>query len=385
MFDVVMVVFAVSAAIGGYRLGFVARAASWIGLALGVVAGSLLLPEVLPKVQDANEATIALVAIGMLVGTALIGQALGLVLGSRLHAELPPGAMRRTDQVAGGFIGIGGVLVALWLLLPTLAHVPGWMSEQARGSLVAREVSDAFPNPPDTLEALRRLVGDDPFPQVFDALTPAPDTGASPGSSGLSNETANEVVRSTVKIEGVACSRIQEGSGFFVAEDLVVTNAHVVAGEDESTVELADGSTLDADVVAFDPDRDLAVLRTSGGGGPPLSLRDASVGDVGGVFGRPGGGPLEISPFRVADEITAVGRDIYDSGSTSREVLVLASELAPGDSGSALVDPAGNVVGVAFAVAPDKPGVAYALAIDELDAVLSGDLSRPRDTGGCLT
>jgi S1-C subfamily serine protease len=385
MFDVVMVIFAVSAAIGGYRLGFVARAASWIGLALGVVAGSLLLPEVLPKVQDANEATIALVAIGMLVGTALIGQALGLVLGGRLHAELPPGAMRRTDQVAGGFIGIVGVLVALWLLLPTLAHVPGWMSEQARGSLVAREVSDAFPNPPDTLEALRRLVGDDPFPQVFDALTPAPDTGASPGSSGLSNETANEVVRSTVKIEGVACSRIQEGSGFFVAEDLVVTNAHVVAGEDASTVELADGSTLDADVVAFDPDRDLAVLRTSGGGGPPLSLRDASVGDVGGVFGRPGGGPLEISPFRVADEITAVGRDIYDSGSTSREVLVLASELAPGDSGSALVDPAGDVVGVAFAVAPDKPGVAYALAIDELEAVLSGDLSRRRDTGGCLT
>src|SRR5690606_13850085 len=155
-------------------------------------------------------------------------------------------------------------------------------------------------------------------------------------------------------------------------EDLVVTNAHVVAGEDESTVELADGSTLDADVVAFDPDRDLAVLRTDGAGGPPLSLRDAEVGDVGGVFGRPGGGPLEISPFRVADEITAVGRDIYDSGSTSREVLVLASELAPGDSGSALVDPAGEVIGVAFAVAPDKPGVAYALAIDELEAVLSG-------------
>src|SRR3546814_10246853 len=106
MFDVVMVVFAVSAAIGGYRLGFVARAASWIGLAVGVVAGSLLLPEVLPKVQDANESTIALVAVGMLVGTALIGQALGLVLGSRLHAELPPGAVRRTDQVAGGVIGI---------------------------------------------------------------------------------------------------------------------------------------------------------------------------------------------------------------------------------------------------------------------------------------
>src|SRR5690606_31681351 len=120
--------------------------------------------------------------------------------------------------------------------------------------------------------------------------------------------------------------------GFFVSEDLVVTNAHVVAGEDETTVELSDGSTLDAEVVAFDPARDLAVLRTRGGGAPPLPLRDAEVGDTGGVFGRPGGGPLEISPFRVADQIDARGRDIYDSGTTNRDVLVLASELAPGDS-----------------------------------------------------
>jgi S1-C subfamily serine protease len=157
-----------------------------------------------------------------------------------------------------------------------------------------------------------------------------------------------------------------------------------VAGEDDSIVEFVDGSTLEADVVAFDPERDLAVLRTRGGGAPALPLRDAEVGDTGGVFGHPGGGPLDVSPFRVGDEITAVGRDIYDSASTSREVLVLASELAPGDSGAALVDPQGRVIGVAFAVAPDKPGVAYALAIDELEGVLAGDLSTERDTGGCL-
>jgi S1-C subfamily serine protease len=384
VFDIVLIVFAVSAAIGGYRLGFVARATSWLGLALGVIAGAMLLPEVLPQVQDASEATMALVAIGLLVGTALIGQALGLVLGSRLHAELPAGAVRRTDQVAGGVIGIVGLLVALWLLLPTLAHIPGWTATQARGSVIAREVNARFPDPPDTLEALRRIVGDDPFPQVFDGLRPAPDPGASPGSSGLSTELANQVARSTVKIEGIACSRVQEGSGFFVGDDLVVTNAHVVAGEDETTVELSDGSTLDAQVVAFDPERDLAVLRTSGGGRAPLPLRDAEIGDTGGVFGRPGGGPLEISPFRVGDQITAVGRDIYDSSSTSRTVLVLAAELAPGDSGSALVDPQGQVVGVAFAVAPDRPGVSYALAVDELEGVLAGDLTRERDTGGCL-
>jgi uncharacterized membrane protein required for colicin V production len=384
VFDIVLIVFGVSAAMGGYRLGFVARSASWLGLAIGFAVGAFLLPEVLPQVQEASDATIALVAIGLLVGTALIGQALGLVLGSRLHAELPAGAMRRTDQVAGGLLGVVGLLVALWLLLPTLSRIPGWTATQARGSLIAQEVNARFPDAPDTLEALRTLVGDDPFPEVFDAMRPAPDPGASPGSSGLSPALADQVARSAVKIEGVACSRVQEGSGFFVADDLVVTNAHVVAGEQNSTVELSDGSTLDAVVVAFDPDRDLAVLRTNGAGRPPLPLREANVGDTGGVFGRPGGGPLEISPFRVGDQINAVGRNIYGSGTSSREVLVLASHLAPGDSGSALVDPQGQVVGVAFAIAPDKPGVAYALAIEELEAVLAGDLSQRRDTGGCL-
>ncbi len=195
---------------------------------------------------------------------------------------------------------------------------------------------------------------------------------------------AEAVTESTVKVQGEACGRIQEGSGFFVTPQLVVTNAHVVAGEDDTRLQLADGDTVDAEVVAFDPDRDLAVLRTDDVGITPLPLRAAEPGDTGGVFGHPGGGPLEISPFRVSEQIPAVGRNIYDRGRTERQVLVLASELAPGDSGSALVDPEGRVVGVAFAVAPDKPGVAYALAVEELEPVLAGDLSRARDTGGCL-
>jgi S1-C subfamily serine protease len=382
--DIALVVFAVSAAVGGYRLGFLARASSWLGLAVGVVAGALVLPELLPRIEGASDVTTMLVAVATMVGCALIGQALGLVLGSKLHAELPLGAARRTDQVAGAGVGVVGVLVVLWILLPTLAHVQGWTADQARTSRIAREVAERFPNPPDTLQALRRIMGDDPFPQVFDALQPAPDVGAAPGASGLSEATAERVSLSTVKVEGPACGRIQEGSGFFVADDLVVTNAHVVAGQDETLVELSGGDELEAEVVAFDPQRDLAVLRTEDADRAPLPLRVAAVDDTGGVFGHPGGGPLEISPFRVSDQITAVGNDIYDRDRTRREVLVLAAELAPGDSGSALVDPAGQVVGVAFAVAPDKPGVSYALALEELEAVLATDLGREDDTGGCL-
>ena len=384
MLDVVLVVVAISAAVAGYRLGFVTRATSWLGLALGVTVGALALPPLLRQVQGSSDVTVALVAIGALAGSALLGQALGLVVGTRLHVALPDGPVRRVDQAVGALLGIVGLLVGLWLLLPTLADVPGWTSEQARGSIIAREVNARFPDAPDTLQALRRLVGDNPFPRVFDALRPSPDPGVAPEASGLSDALATTAAASTVKIEGEACSRIQEGSGFFVADDLVVTNAHVVAGEDDSDVLLSDGTRMDGTVVAFDPVRDLAVLRTSGADRPALPLDEAEVGTAGGVFGHPGGGPLEISPFQVGEQITAVGTDIYDSSRSERDVLVLAADLAPGDSGGALVDSRGQVVGVAFAIAPDRPSVAYALAVDEVTAVLSGDLTQERDTGNCL-
>jgi uncharacterized membrane protein required for colicin V production len=359
--DVVLVAAAIFAAVAGYRLGFVARATSWAGLALGVTVGALALPPLLRQVQGARDVTVALVAIGALVGSALLGQALGLLLGTRLNVALPDGPVRWVDRAVGAVLGIGGLLVALWLLLPTLADVQGVVSEQARGSVIAREVNARFPDAPDALQALRRLVGDNPFPRVFDALRPSPDPGVVPGASGLSDTLATRVAASTVKVEGEACSRIQEGSGFFVADDLV-----------------------DGTVVAFDPVRDLAVLQTSGADRPALPLNRADVGTSGGVFGHPGGGPLEISPFQVGEQITAVGTDIYDSTRSERKVLVLAADLAPGDSGGALVDPRGQVVGVAFAIAPDRPSVAYALAVDEVTAVLSGDLIQERDTGDCL-
>jgi uncharacterized membrane protein required for colicin V production len=316
--DVVLVLVAISAAMAGYRLGFVARATSWAGLALGVTVGALVLPSLLRHLQGSSDVTVALVAIAALAGSALLGQALGLVLGTRLNIALPEGPVRRLDQVVGALLGIAGLLVGLWLLLPTLADVPGWTSEQARGSVIAREVNARFPDAPDTLQALRRLVGDNPFPRVFDALRPSPDPGVVPGASGLSDALATSVAASTVKIEGEACSRIQEGSGFFVADDLVVTNAHVVAGEDDSDVVLPDGSRMDGTVVAFDPVRDLAVLRTSGADRPALPLDAAEVGTSGGVFGHPGGGPLEISPFEVGEQITAAPTSTTRAGASGR-------------------------------------------------------------------
>jgi S1-C subfamily serine protease len=375
----------VAAAVGGYRLGFLTRVASWVGLAAGVLVGALVLPSVLRSLDEAASTQLLFVTIGILVGAAFVGQALGMFVGARLHATLPGSSVRSVDRVAGAGAGVVGVLIAMWVLLPLMADVPGWFAAQARGSALAGWVDDRFPEPPDTVDTLRRLVGEDQFGRVFtDVFEPSPDLGPPPTSTNLSQGVVDAVVPSTVKVEGIACSRVQEGSGFVVGPGLIVTNAHVVAGEDETVVQRSDGSEVRAQVVAFDPERDLAVLRANDLDRPALARSSVEVGGLGAVFGHPGGGDLRAAPFEVGQQLTATGTDIYDHDRTRREVLVLAADLKPGDSGAALVDPAGRVVGVAFAIAPDRPGVSYALAMEELDAVLAGDLGSPVDTGGCL-
>ena len=372
------------AALGGYRLGFLARVSSWVGLALGVVVGGLVLPSLLRALEDATSAQLLFVTVGTLLGTAFVGQALGLLVGARLHSTLPGSTVRSADRSAGAVAGVVGVLIGVWILMPLMADVPGRFAREARSSAIARFVDDRFPEPPDTVDTLRRLVGEDQFPRVFDALERSPDLGPPPTSTNITQPVVDAVVPSTVKVEGIACDRIQEGSGFVVGDGLVVTNAHVVAGEDETIVERSDGSDVRAIVVAFDPNRDLAVLAAPDLDRPALARDAIEEGGVGAAFGHPRGGPLRAAPFSVGEITDATGTDIYDRNQTTREVLILAADLQPGDSGSALIDPDGDVVGVVFAVALDRPGVAYALAMSELEAVLAGDLSQPVDTGPCL-
>jgi S1-C subfamily serine protease len=371
LLDLIVLLLAVGGAFAGYRLGFIVRAFSWLGFWLGFVLGTLISPSIVEQMHESSDAAKLLVQLATLLGCAFVLQGIGMAIGSRLHVAVPE-----------------GVLAMLWLLLPTLGAAPGWTAEQARGSAIAGEVDDLMPNPPEAILNLRRLMGEEIFPQVFDALTPAPDVGPPPAAAGLSQQQVDTLIRSTVKVEGIACDRIQEGSGFVVGDDLVATNAHVVAGEDGTQISFDDGSgPFDAVVVAYDAVRDVAILRVDGldeSQHPILPRRGAEARDTGGVFGHPGGNPLEISPFTVSEQITALGTDVYDRQESRREVLVLSSQLQPGDSGSAVIDTTGTVVGIAFAVAPDDPNVAYALALSELDAVLGTDLNAPEDTGDCL-
>jgi S1-C subfamily serine protease len=385
--DVVLVIIIVTAVVGGYRLGFLARATSWIGLVIGLLGASYFLPGIVGSLQDYEPSSRFLIAAGVFLGAAFLGQALGLVLGANLHRALPlRGPLRQIDRGAGGLAGLAGVLVTIWLLTPAMADVPGWPARQARSSRLAKAVSDRLPRPPDTLGALRRLVGDDNFPHVFGRFEAAPNAGPAPADSGLALATLNRVIASTVKVEGIACGRQQDGSGFTVAPDTVVTNAHVVAGEGQTEVIRPNLGRVHAVVTMFDSDRDLAVLRAPGLGLQPLSIGSAAVGATGAVFGHPRGQDrVEVSPAVIRQHVEAVGRDLYDSHVTRRQVFILAADLAPGDSGGALADAAGRVVGVAFAIAPDRPGTAYALTDEVLRAALAEPRAQQVRTGDCLT
>ena len=380
MLDVIIITIAVSAAVGGWRLGFVARASSWVGLALGVFVATRVIPVIGSSEEDPER--LLLLGMILLFSGAIIGQVVGLLLGARLRGVIRSEPVVTADRGGGSVAGVFGVFVALWFLLPTLSQAPQ-SAEQTRESTIASFIHDHFPEAPDTTQALRRVLG----PRVFEGFAPETALGPPPSDIGMTDATAEQVKRSTVKVEAPACSRIQDGSGAVIGDGLVVTNAHVVAGSKHPTVlTFPDGDSLDATVVAFDPNRDVAILRVPDLHRPALPLGDGSfdIGAVGAVFGHPRGGPLTLSPFEVGDKIDARGFDIYDANRTTRRIFILSSHLEPGDSGGALVDPSGVVEGVAFAIAPDKPNVGYALTLDEIRPVLDSAGTQAVSTGPCI-
>ena len=236
LLDGLIVVLAVAAAIGGFRLGFLARAASWLGMALGLLAAARIAPSVVDHLGRDDAPSLLFAAAGMLLVGALVGQLVGLVAGSRLRVAIPGRHGRRVDQVFGAAIGVGGVLVAVWLLVPVLSSVSDWPARQADGSSIAGFVDEELPEPPDTLRGLAGLIGrqrwNDLLTDLGRGLEMPPPPLAAPVEAGV----AAQVAPSVLRIEGVACGITVQGTGFVVSPDLVLTNAHVIAGVDHPLV-----------------------------------------------------------------------------------------------------------------------------------------------------
>lgn len=202
---------------------------------------------------------------------------------------------------------------------------------------------------------------------------------------GVAPSAVTRATASTVRVNGVACGVHLSGSGFTPAPDTVVTNAHVVAGVTGPTVLRPDGRTLSATVTAFDPAKDIAVLSVPGLGEPALPIGSAIVGESDAVIGHPlGQAAVNVKPAQVARRVTADIGDIYDRPAGPRQLLVLVTQLQPGDSGSPLVNNAGQVVGVAFAASNLRRTVGYAVASEDMTTVLARPRAGTVGTGPCI-
>ncbi len=381
--DLLLVLLLLASASVGFRLGLVARIFSWGGLALGVLVAALALPPFVGSIHAISSLSRLVITFLVFLLVTLIVGSLGEVIGRRVSRRIHAGPARSLERMGGVLAGIGATLVLVWLLAPIAAAVPGVVARQVRNSAIAHAVTTVAPPPPEPIRSLRNIVAQTRFPEVFTGLRPAPEVGAPPEQLPVSESVLNRITSATVAVESVACQQSHQGSGWVAGRQMVVTNAHVVAGTQRLQVLPPDGGTLDASVIAFDDDRDLAVLRVPELDRAPLRLAAPQQGTQGVVVGYPGGQdrPRPV-PAAVRRQLTAVGRDIYGIDRVRREVLLTAADLAQGDSGAPLTDTSGNVVGVLFAIAPDRAATAFAVTASEVRAVLSA--AGGADAGPCL-
>lgn len=383
LLDLLLIVVLVLTALGGFRAGLISRLSGWIGLLAGLVVSFFAVPFVLGFFDGGPPITRFLIAIAVLSVTVAVLSSLFQRIGLGLVRVIHRTPLRGVDRGAGAIAAVAVLGVVLWLMLPAAALVPGSLSAQVRSSAVLGAVQEATPPPPDAIGALGNLVDRSRFPDVFDDLRPAPDTGPPPSEIPVPPEVVEAATASTVRVNSTGCGRRYVGSGWTVAEGLVATNAHVVAGADEITVRRPDGQVRDAQVVRFDADRDLAVLEVDDLGQSPLAFGAVLDGGDGASIGYPGGQEVaRVAPVSVREQRTTNGRDIYRERPATREVVFLAAELRQGDSGSPVIDANGDVVGIVFAISPDRRTTAYALAPEELEGVLGGPATS--DPGRCL-
>jgi S1-C subfamily serine protease len=392
--DIVLALVLVSYAFLGYRHGFVVSVMSLVGFLAGGALGMWLLPELLRHwdAVDNNVVSRTLVLVlGVFVFVAL-GQAIAAAVGFRLRSRLRDEPGRLADSALGAVATVLAVSVLVWFLAGAVRG--GAQTQLAKGIGSSRIIStiDRFV-PPQTARlfaGFQSVLDREGFPRVFEGVRAEPIAPIAPPDNQLAfGPGVNRAAKSIVKITGVAssCNREQEGSGWVVAPERVVTNAHVVSGTTSEHVRIQGaGRSYDARVVVFDPRRDLAVLSVPGLPAPASTL-GVKLRRAGGaiVAGFPLNGPYRLDPARVRDVLTATGADIYDNPGVVRQIYSLYARVQPGNSGGPLLSPSGAVVGIVFARSLDDDRTGYALTLDEARPVLDAANSvSPVSTGGCV-
>jgi S1-C subfamily serine protease len=368
--DLAVLAIAFVAAVSGWRSGALGSLLSFVGVILGAVAGVLLAPHVVSHLDGPR--TKLFVALFLILGLVVIGEIAGVVLGRAVRGAIRNGGLRTVDSVTGVALQLVAVLVAAWLLAtPLTSSDQPNLAAAVRGSRVLSTVNDVAPDwlkrVPTRLSALLDTSG---LPNVLEPFGRTPIVNVDAPDAALAADPVVAATRpSVLKIRGVAtsCQKVLEGSGFVVAPNRVMSNAHVVAGSETVTVE-SEGKTYDATVVSYDPDADISILDVPDLPATPLQfdMQEAPTGTDAVVMGYPGGGEFTATPGRIREIIQLNGPDIYHATTVTREVYTIRGTVRQGNSGGPLIDRDGKVLGVVFGAAVDDADTGFVLTSNEV-------------------
>lgn len=369
--DVLIILLVIATVIRGVEIGLIRQAASLLGLIGGVFLGSTIASWI---GGSALSQTITIVAV--IIMTVLAFE----ILGAHLKIRISASHINHADKSLGAAMGVVTCLALVWLGSTLVSAIPErGIQESIRDSRVIAWLDKTLPPATDVLSQLEQSFSNIGLPELFGNIEPdlRPTDTTLPELSDFTNvvQTAKP---SIVEIEGRSCQGIGVGSGFVATNNLIVTNAHVVAGMRTPYVR-DDNGRRSASVVAFDPDLDMAILQTTNLAGEPLPITEAiaKTGTPGVVLGYPEGGPFVAKPARVVELFTALGKDIYNQSDSKKKIYALRADIQPGNSGGPLLDKNGNVIGVIFARSTAYEGVGYAVTTPEIIQLLEQAQSNP--------
>ncbi len=381
--DWVIVAFSGLLAIYGYAQGFIVGALSLLGFALGAVVGTRIGPLLLPGGSRSPDAPLFGLVGALLAGGVLATGFEGLGVHARAALRLP--GLRTVDGLAGAAltacVGLGIAWIVGAIAVQSSGSQP--LRRDFQRSAILRGLNGLLPPSGPILNALARF---DPLPSVHGPAADVPP----PARRILAARGVRTARGSVVRVLGSACGLGVEGSGWVAAAQVVVTNAHVVAGEADTVVQ-ADGEPrpLPAHAIGFDPHDDIAVLVVPGLTARPLALGpEAEPGTAAAILGYPLDGPFDGEPGRIGRVQRVSTQDAYGNGPVVRSILSLRGRVRPGNSGGPLVGAAGQVLGTVFAaVTGDVAAGGFAVP----DALIAGQLARaqarraPVGTGACAS
>src|ERR671912_467648 len=376
--DVFIALFVVVVILRGARTGFLAGVFSLVGVVVGVSAGSRIAPSLMP--EGGNPIYGAGITLGSILAFAVLGEVIARTIGGSIRDRLSSPTSETLDGFGGGGLGVLLSLVLVWavgafaLQSPPLAGI----HPAVENSKILQALDERMPSGLLT-QAVAEL---EPLPQI---RGPEPEVAAPEGTI-VGDPDVQEASARTLRVTSRACGYGVEGSGWVAGRDLVVTNAHVVAGQTATHVVVGGtGRRLPAKVVVFDEKNDIAVLRVKGLGLTPLRLAPPKPGQVVAVIGYPENGPLDIEPARTDATQLVRSSDAYDSGPVERVVTSFRVYVRPGNSGGPVVNEYGRVVSTISAsrTGSNNSGYGVPSRIVHRHLRMAADRTTPVSTEGC--